>query len=83
MPADTAPEPSEQPDPGVGDDAAADSTDTEASADEDLEAKYRDALAHKHSSHGATQSGHEDHGSAPRGHGPAHAQRMFRRKAGG
>lgn len=84
MSADTAPEPSEHPsDDAVDDSTTAESEAGEAGADEDLKAKYRDALAHKHSSHGATHSGHEDHGNAPRGHGPAQAQRMFRRKSGG
>jgi Family of unknown function (DUF5302) len=80
MPAEHAPEANEDPQAGSGE---PDGPVAEAGADDDLKAKYRDALAHKHSSHGAEHGGHEDRDSAPRGHGPAHSQRMFRRKAGG
>lgn len=50
---------------------------------EDLKAKYRDALAHKHASSGAKKSGHDDQGATSHGPEQAHTQRMFRRKAGG
>lgn len=49
---------------------------------EDLKAKYREALAHKHGSQGAAHTEHGDKDAATPGHEQAHAPRMFRRKSG-
>ena len=51
--------------------------------DEALKAKYREALAHKHGTSGATKEGHGDSGSSPHSQTTGPSQRMFRRKAGG
>lgn len=56
---------------------------TDAEAEEDLKAKYREALAHKHGSSGAHKTVHGDKGEAVHPQSDAPGQRMFRRKAGG
>lgn len=58
------------------------SAQSDAPAQDDLKAKYREALAHKHSSHGAAAGGHGDRGSTPHGTNAGPGQRMFRRKSG-
>jgi hypothetical protein len=50
---------------------------------EDLKAKYRDALAHKHGSSGAHKTVHEDRGEAVHSQSEGPTQHMFRRRAGG
>ena len=53
-----------------------------AEANEDLKAKYREAMAHKHGSSGAHKTVHGDKGEAAHSQSAAPGQRMFRRKAG-
>ena len=53
------------------------------SADEDLKAKYREALAHKHGSSGAHRTVHGDKGEGAHSQSAGPTQKMFRRKAGG
>ena len=55
---------------------------SERSADEDMKAKYRDALAHKHGSSGAHHSSHGDKGEAAHSQSAGPTQKMFRRRAG-
>ena len=52
------------------------------SADEDLKAKYREALAHKHGSSGAHRTVHGDKGEEAHSQSTGPTQKMFRRKAG-
>jgi hypothetical protein len=68
------------PDPSA--DAGAEGAARVEDPTEDLKAKYREALAHKHGSQGAAHSGHGDDGGSTHGHEQAHAHRMFRRKSG-
>lgn len=51
--------------------------------DEQLRAKFREAMAHKHGAAGAGGTSHGDHGSYGHSVGRGPSQRMFRRKAGG
>ncbi len=51
--------------------------------DEDLKAKYREALAHKHASSGAADTSHGDSGTSAHAQTTGPSQRMFRRKSGG
>lgn len=50
---------------------------------DDLKRKYREAMARKHGSTGASQKGHGDSGNAGPHSSGGPTQRMFRRKAGG
>lgn len=50
---------------------------------EDLKAKYREAMAHKHGSSGAHRTVHGDKGEAAHSQSAGPTQKMFRRKAGG
>lgn len=52
-------------------------------ADEDMKAKFREALAHKHGSSGAHKTVHGDQGEAAHSQSAGPTQKMFRRKAGG
>ena len=80
----TAESSTETTSPENPDAAAVGAADAEGSgAPEDVKAKFREALAHKHSSHGATHTEHGDKGAGPHGPEQAHGHRMFRRKAGG
>lgn len=54
-----------------------------ADPDEELKAKYREALAHKHGSSGAHKTAHGDQGEAAHSQSTGPTQKMFRRKAGG
>ena len=49
---------------------------------EDVKAKFREALARKQA-HGGRSGGAEGESKVHEAHGPAAAQRMFRRKSGG
>lgn len=66
------------PDPAPGDAPAA-----STGAGEDLKARYREALAHKHGSSGVNRAGHGDKGMAAHPQDAHPGERMFRRKAGG
>ena len=71
-----------------GDDPAADAATGDApaagtGAGEDLKARYREALAHKHGSSGVNRAGHGDKGTAAHPQDAHPGERMFRRKAGG
>lgn len=57
--------------------------DPEVDPGEDMKAKFRDALAHKHGSSGAHKSAHGDKGEAAHSQSTGPTQKMFRRKAGG
>ena len=70
---DKAQEPEDQIDP------AAEASDP----DQDLKAKYREALAHKHASAGAADTSHGDSGTTAHAQTTGPTQRMFRRKSGG
>jgi hypothetical protein len=52
-------------------------------AGDDPKAKFREALARKHGSSGKTGGEAGGGGKVGSAHGPAKAQRTFRRKAGG
>lgn len=54
-----------------------------ADPNEDLKAKYREAMAHKHGSSGAHKTSHGDKGEAAHSQSAGPSQKMFRRKAGG
>jgi hypothetical protein len=68
-------------DSGSGDGAGA--AESHPSADEQMKAKYREALAHKHGSSGAHKKVHGDKGEAPHSQSAGPSQKLFRRKAGG
>ena len=70
---DQAQEPDEQADPAT----------PAPDPDEDLKAKYREALAHKHASSGAADTSHGDSGTSAHAQTAGPPQRMFRRKSGG
>ena len=55
----------------------------ERGAGEDMKARYREALAHKHGSSGAHRTAHGDKGEEAHSHGAGRTRKMFRRKAGG
>jgi hypothetical protein len=48
-----------------------------------MKAKFREALAKKHAHGGKDVSDDQDRSKVHGSHGPAKAQQMFRRKAGG
>ena len=50
---------------------------------EEMKAKFREALAKKHAHGGKDVSDDQDRSKVHGAHGPAKAQQMFRRKAGG
>lgn len=52
-------------------------------ADEEMKARFREAMAHKHSSSGAHRTVHGDKGEEAHSQSAGPGQRMFRRKAGG
>lgn len=85
--ADTAPDP--DPTPETAESGAAEvvagSTEPEVSTDPDevMKQKYREAMAHKHGTSGATKQEHGDSGSSGHSQSAGPSQRMFRRKAGG
>lgn len=87
-PADRAPEAGEaaatsELDPAGGAAKAAEATvPAEPDPAEELKAKYREALAHKHGSSGAHKTVHGDHGEAVHSQSTGPTQKMFRRKAG-
>jgi hypothetical protein len=56
---------------------------SEALADDDLHRKFREALDHKKSGSSGTSRSKGDGGKPHAQAGPAHQQRMFRRKSGG
>ena len=61
-------------------------TDSEAAItdpDQLMKQKYREAMAHKHGTSGATKQEHGDSGSSGHSQSAGPSQRMFRRKAGG
>ena len=82
-------DPQDTPDPAPDTESAQTEVEVAAEPDaspdpaEDMKAKYREALAHKQSSHGATHTEHGDKGGPAHGPEPAHGHRMFRRKSGG
>lgn len=57
--------------------------DSQSSADEQMKARYREALAHKHGSSGAHRTVHGDKGEEAHSQSAGPSQKMFRRKAGG
>ena len=84
---DTAPDPDTRPEtaePGAAE-AVAGSTEPAVSTDPDevMKQKYREAMAHKHGTSGATKQEHGDSGSSGHSQSAGPSQRMFRRKAGG
>jgi hypothetical protein len=85
--ADTAPEPDANPETASdsADEAAAGTTEPEVSTDPDevMKQKFREAIAHKHGTSGATKQEHGDSGSSGHSQSAGPSQRMFRRKAGG
>ena len=56
--------------------------DAQRSADEQMKARYREALAHKHGSSGAHKTVHGDKGEEAHSQSAGPSQKMFRRKAG-
>ncbi len=80
---DAAPEPADAEEVSAASDAAEAAPDAgDAAPQDDLKAKYREALAHKQASHGAASGGHGDRGATPHGTNAGPGQRMFRRKSG-
>ena len=69
-------EPQTPPEPGA---EAAEAPDPA----EDLKARYRDALAHKHGSSGVHATVHGDQGEEAHSQSAGPTQKMFRRRAGG
>ena len=57
--------------------------DAQRTADEEMKARYREALAHKHGSSGAHRTVHGDKGEEAHSQSAGPSQKMFRRKAGG
>lgn len=78
---DVVPDPNDAREAGSAASTSDPARDPAVEAD-DLKAKYRDALAHKHGAHGAAHTQHGDKGANAPGHEQAHAPRMFRRKSG-
>jgi hypothetical protein len=72
----------EKADPEIPDESAA-AADEAQDPNEDLKARYREAMAHKHGSSGAHRAGHGDKGEAAQSQSTGPTQKMFRRKAGG
>ena len=72
-------------DPTPADDAvaAAEPDPVATDPDELMKQKYRDALAHKHGTSGATKTVHGDTGEEAHSQSTGPSQKMFRRKAGG
>lgn len=71
-------------DPSVGADPSAGAGPSAgADPDEELKARYREALAHKHGSSGAHRTVHGDKGESAHSQSAGPTQKMFRRKAGG
>jgi hypothetical protein len=83
--ADTAPDPNPEPAESGAAESVAGSTEPEVSTDPDevMKQKYREAMAHKHGTSGATKQEHGDSGSSGHSQSAGPSQRMFRRKAGG
>ena len=61
---------------------AGEAVDAQRSADEQMKARYREALAHKHGSSGAHKTVHGDKGEEAHSQSAGPSQKMFRRKAG-
>jgi hypothetical protein len=51
--------------------------------DEEMKAKFRAAMAHKHGAAGAHKNTHGDQGEAAHSQSNGPTQKLFRRKAGG
>jgi hypothetical protein len=62
---------------------AGEAVDDKLAADEQMKARYREALAHKHGSSGAHRTVHGDKGEEAHSQSSGPSQKMFRRKAGG
>jgi hypothetical protein len=62
---------------------AGEAADAKRTADEEMKARYREALAHKHGSSGAHRTVHGDKGEEAHSQSAGPSQKMFRRKAGG
>jgi hypothetical protein len=62
---------------------AGEAGEAQRTADEEMKARYREALAHKHGSSGAHRTVHGDKGEDAHSQSAGPSQKMFRRKAGG
>jgi GTPase involved in cell partitioning and DNA repair len=69
--------------PEAGGGQAGGAVEEQPSADEQMKARYREALAHKHGSSGAHRTVHGDKGEEAHSQSAGPSQKMFRRKAGG
>jgi hypothetical protein len=65
------------------DEATGEAPEAQSQPEDDLKAKYREALAHKHGTSGVHKAGHGDAGSQAHSQSTGPTQKMFRRKAGG